>query len=321
MNDYELNYSESITVNDEIMNIRVLARKCGLPVMLFLHGGPGVCDRHWVIEKQSELAEKFTMVCWDQRGSGKSYNKNIRKQQLTVDDYVEDVEFMLDYLTGKFGVRKVVLEGHSWGSVLGVLAAVRYPDKIAAYIGQGQFVDGWKNEELSHRFCVEEAQKAGEKKTAEKLKANSPVKGEYPSQKAMMLQRDCLVRYGGSDYNHRDGLVKSLLLPLLKTKEYTLGDVAKYARGALYLSDYLWGQVVNYHFGETVKKLEVPVIITQGKHDYNTPSELAKEWFDALDAPFKKWIWFENSAHSPIKEESEKWGREVVAALAEIGIG
>ena len=36
MNDYELNYSESITVNDEIMNIRVLARKCGLPVMLFL---------------------------------------------------------------------------------------------------------------------------------------------------------------------------------------------------------------------------------------------------------------------------------------------
>ena len=45
MNDYELNYSESITVNDEIMNIRVLARKRGLPVMLFLHGGPGVCDR------------------------------------------------------------------------------------------------------------------------------------------------------------------------------------------------------------------------------------------------------------------------------------
>ena len=154
MNDYELNYSESITVNDEIMNIRVLARKRGLPVMLFLHGGPGVCDRHWVIEKQSELAEKFTMVCWDQRGSGKSYNKNIRKQQLTVDDYVEDVEFMLDYLTGKFGVRKVVLEGHSWGSVLGVLAAVRYPDKIAAYIGKTKnfrTVSAWKKHKRQGR--------------------------------------------------------------------------------------------------------------------------------------------------------------------------
>ena len=61
----------------------------------------------------------------------------------------------------------------------------------------------------------------------------------------------------------------------------------------------------------------MPVIITQGRHDFNTPSALAQKWFDSLEAPFKKWIWFEESAHSPIAEEPEKWTNEVRTALFE----
>ena len=34
-------------------------------------------------------------------------------------------------------------------------------------------------------------------------------------------------------------------------------------------------------------------------------------WFDALEAPKKEWIWFEQSAHSPIREEKEKWNQTV----------
>ena len=314
---YQLDYSENIEVNGSIQNIRVRATKKGLPVILFLHGGPGVCDRHNILRDHSDLAEDFTLVCWDQRGSGKSYTPDIKKSVPKVADYVDDVEFMLEYLTGKFGVRKVAMVGHSWGSIIGVLAAARRPDLLFAYVGEGQFVDGDRNEEGSYRFCLEEAKRRGDKKALAALEKGAPVDGVYPDNKSMMTQRDCLSRYGGAIHGGKQGLVKGLLMPLLKTKEYSLADIVKYAQGATYLTDVMWPDVVGQRLS-AIKSLDVPVVITQGRHDYNTPSAIAKEWFDALSAPAKKWVWFENSAHSPDVEEPEKWSavlKEELSAL------
>lgn len=314
---YQLDYSENVEVNDSIQNIRVRAAKKGLPVILFLHGGPGVCDRHNILRDHSDLAEDFTLVCWDQRGSGKSYTPDIKKSIPKVADYVDDVEFMLEYLTGKFGVRRVAMVGHSWGSIIGVLAAARRPDLLFVYVGEGQFVDGDRNEEGSYRFCLEEAKRRGDKKALAALEKGAPVDGVYPDNKSMMIQRDCLSRYGGAIHGGKQGLVKGLLMPLLKTKEYSLADIVKYAQGATYLTDVMWPDVVGQRLS-AIKSLDVPVVITQGRHDYNTPSAIAKEWFDALSAPAKKWVWFENSAHSPDVEEPEKWSavlKEELSAL------
>ncbi|MBR6692816.1 MAG: alpha/beta hydrolase, partial [Clostridia bacterium] len=45
--------------------------------------------------------------------------------------------------------------------------------------------------------------------------------------------------------------------------------------------------------------------------DQNCPISISKRWFDGLVAPKKEWIWFEKSAHSPIKNEPEAWGEAV----------
>lgn len=315
---YAIDYSEYLEINGNRQNIRVRAAREGLPVLLFLHGGPGVCDRHLVLGNHSGLAEKYTLVCWDQRGSGKSYSADVLKGEVCLEDFVSDAEFLLEYLTGKFRVRKIIVEGHSWGTLVGTALAARRPDLVAAYIGQGQLVNGAENERLSYEFCLSEAKRLGDKKALRLLEGGAPVNGEYPSHKALMAERDCLTRYGGVDYRERGGLIKTLLMPLLKSKEYSLGDIVRYARGAMGLTDLLWKEVVAVRFDETVKKLEMPVVITQGRHDFNTPSAIAEKWFDALDAPFKKWIWFEESAHSPADEEVEKWESEVELALDEI---
>ena len=104
-------------------------------------------------------------------------------------------------------------------------------------------------------------------------------------------------------------------MPLLKTKEYTLADIVKYAQGATYLSDVMWSDVVGQRLS-AIKRLDVPVVITQGRHDYNTPSAIAREWFDALEAPSKTWVWFEDSAHSPDVEEPEKWSAVLSTELS-----
>lgn len=96
--DYLLDYETSVVLNGDEQNIRVRAAKEGLPVMLFLHGGPGVPDRHNVLANQSALAERYTLVCWDQRGSGKSYRKSVRDEKLSLRTYVDDAAALIGLL-------------------------------------------------------------------------------------------------------------------------------------------------------------------------------------------------------------------------------
>ena len=308
---YAIDYSEFITVNGDRQNIRVRSQSADLPVLLFLHGGPGVCDRNWVMKYQSDLSEVCTMVCWDQRASGKSCTKASLNGGITVEMMIEDACAVVDELCRRFGKEKIYIVGHSWGSILGVMLTKRIPEKIAYYIGMGQFVEGAENERLSYEFCLNEARRVGDNKVVAKLEKGAPVNGMYPDKDAMMLQRDCLTKYGGAEYHCREGIVKSLLIPLIKSDEYSLPELVKYARGALTLPDKLWGEVIANNFFETASKLDVPVLITQGRHDYNTPSEIVSRWIDMLDAPAKEIVWFEESAHSPIKEEPELWGRVI----------
>lgn len=308
---YAIDYSEFITVNGDRQNIRVRSQSADLPVLLFLHGGPGVCDRNWVMKYQSDLSEVCTMVCWDQRASGKSCTKASLNGGITVEMMIEDACAVVDELCRRFGEEKIYIVGHSWGSILGVMLTKRIPEKIAYYIGMGQFVEGAENERLSYEFCLNEARRVGDDKVVAKLEKGAPVNGMYPDKDAMMLQRDCLTKYGGAEYHCREGIVKSLLIPLIKSDEYSLPELVKYARGALTLPDKLWGEVIANNFFETASKLDVPVLITQGRHDYNTPSEIVSRWIDMLDAPAKEIVWFEESAHSPIKEEPELWGRVI----------
>ena len=305
--EYKYDYEECVNINGNKQNIRIRSNDFSLPVLLFVHGGPGVCDRHWVLGLQSSLTEVCTMVCWDQRASGKSYSKESCVSTLTLDVYIEDLKELIEYLCTKFDKPSVSIIGHSWGSIIGALTAYKYPEKINYYVGMGQFVDGEENERISYEFCLNEAEKRKDKKAISKLLKCRPVNGEYPSHDAMMTQRDYLTRYGGADYKHRGGIISSLLIPLLKSPEYKIPDIVKYAKGGMKLTAILWKDVVSRHFKTEIPELKMPVLITQGKHDYNTPLVLAKDWFDNLKAPIKNFIVFPESAHSPIKEEPEKW--------------
>ena len=306
-----MDYEEWVNINGDQQNIRVVSEDIKHPIILFLHGGPGVCDRHWVLHYQGQLKKNYTMVFWDQRGSGKSWHADIKKQDLHVEDYIQDARAMLEHLSKEFGQEKIIVAGHSWGTIIGTPLVTRYPEHVAAYIGQGQFVEGTDNELLSWQFCVDEARSRNDKKTLEKLEGNPPVHGNYPTHKALMAQRDALTRYGGACWKDRGGMVSSLLIPLFTMEGYKVKDIPKYAKGALYLTDVLWPEVVDADFCETAPEITVPVLLTIGRHDYNTPFPLAEKWFNQLNAPYKKLVWFSESAHSPIKEEPEKWGLAV----------
>lgn len=314
---YVLDEKFYIPIGGVGQNLRIRTTDVNLPVVLFVHGGPGVCDRHWVLKYQSDIAGTATMVCWDQRGAGLSWNRGIKAADMCIDRMIEDCHEVLLYLKKRFKKTKIYIIGHSWGSILGSLTAERYPEDVAVYIGMGQFVNGADNERLSYQFVYDEAKKRGDEKALKDLdRIGWPVNGHYASLDDLMVQRDLMTKYGGEDYGENEGIVKSVVMPILKSPEYALPDMWKYYKGTFFNLETLWDEVVDVDLGVRVPELKMPVYLTEGRYDQNCPIELAEKWFSDLKAPRKEWIWFEESAHSPIKNEPEEWGRTVIRIIS-----
>lgn len=89
-------------------------------------------------------------------------------------------------------------------------------------------------------------------------------------------------------------------------KEYSFKTMLNYVKANVYCLSQPIGQEKVDFLREAVK-LDVPVYLFMGRYDYNTVHDLAKEWFDALQAPQKKFFTFEKSGHTPQWEEAADW--------------
>ncbi|TFW11398.1 alpha/beta fold hydrolase, partial [Massilia arenosa] len=96
------------------------------PVLLFIHGGPASPNMpsSWIYQRP--LEEYFTVVNYDQRGAGRSYleaDPDTVRPTLTIDRYVQDAIAIAEHVRTRFGKRKIILMGHSWGTTVGLQAA------------------------------------------------------------------------------------------------------------------------------------------------------------------------------------------------------
>src|ERR1051326_553298 len=127
------------------------------PLLLFLHGGPGESNMWTAHYAMKELEQHFVCVNWDQRGTGKSFRPGPPPETMTIDQFVKDTIALIELLCARFGQQKILLFGHSWGSILAMKVAAARPDLLHAVIGMGQFVDGKRGEDLSYQYVLERA--------------------------------------------------------------------------------------------------------------------------------------------------------------------
>ena len=300
-----------VTLGGLAQKIHIKSKNADNPVLLFLHGGPGVCNRHAIMTKHADLADDFTIVAWDQRGSGGSY-KGARVETLTVDRLVEDARELAEWLCAEYKKDKIFIIGGSWGSELGTFLAFRYPERIAAYVGFGQVVNCSRNEELCFNFTLEEAEKAGDKKSVGILNAvGPPVGGIYKGgYDGMMAQRRIMMKYGGySQSNKRRSYFSSMVIPMVFSGEYSIPDLIGLAKGHKFVLKAMQDEVAKTDLPATCAEFKVPYYIFDGRLDKNTPAELVEDYYNLIDAPDKDLIWFEESAHNPMTDEPEKFKR------------
>ena len=292
------------------------------PVLLFLHGGPGVCNRHSILHDHEDLMDSFTLVGWDQRGTGGSYY-GVPEESLTVDRVVEDARELVEWLCKRFEKDKIFIIGGSWGSELGTYLANRHPEHLAAFVGFGQVVDIAENERISYEFTLEEARKAGCAEDVAALeKVGPPVMGCYKGgHDGMMVQRNILMKYGGySKDAKKRSYASAMVWPILRSGEYSLRDLYGLIKGYKRVLVAMWEEVGRTNFKRDCTKFEIPVYIFDGVLDNNTPAVLVQDWYDMIEAPDKCLIWFENSGHNPMGDEGDRFKkllREKLGAVRE----
>jgi len=103
---------------------RISYGPAGAPRLLVLHGGPGA-PHDYLLPQMLELADRYQLIFYDQRGSGQS--RTVDQSPITWRTHVED----LAQLIIELGLDPLSLVGYSWGGLLALLYA------IEAYRGAG----------------------------------------------------------------------------------------------------------------------------------------------------------------------------------------
>jgi pimeloyl-ACP methyl ester carboxylesterase len=298
-----------VNINGVEQGMFVKGKDAENPVLLYLHGG--MPDYFLTEHYPTGLDEYFTVVWWEQRGSGLSYSADIPPETMTPEQLVSDTLEVTDYLRKRFGREKIYLMGHSGGTLIGIQTAARAPELYHAYIGVAQMSNQLKSEKLAYDYMLQRFKEDGNAKMVRKLE-DAPVTGTGPLPGSYLSVRDVAMHSLGIGTTHdMTSIVRGLFLPSLQSREYTLSEKIKMWRGKLFSGSLLWNRQLATDLTTLVTRLEVPVYLLHGRHDYTVSYTEARSYYGKLDAPLKGFYTFEHSAHSPLFEEPERM-REIM---------
>jgi pimeloyl-ACP methyl ester carboxylesterase len=279
------------------------------PVLLFLHGGPGMPEYFLDRMHPTGLERDFTVCWWEQRGAGISYSPDIPLESMTTEQLIRDTIAVTDYLRERFGRDRIYLLGHSWGSFLGIQVVARAPERYHAYIGMGQVAHQQQSEVLAYEYGLTQFRRSGNRKMVRALEA-APVTMDAPLPKAYMKVRDAAMHsLGVGTTREMRSVVTGVFLPVWLTPGYTLREKAAIWRGKTFSRGVMWDDFQATDLTARVTELELPAYFCSGRYDYTVNYGLARDYFEKLRAPVKGFYTFEQSAHSPAFEEPARFRR------------
>ncbi|WLR55199.1 alpha/beta hydrolase [Mesobacillus subterraneus] len=322
---------DTITLGGIQQSILIQSYSPKNPVLLFLHGGPsmplpGVSSRgknYTVATNTKELVKHFTVVFWDQRGTGKSYHKDIPQASMTFDQLVSDAAELTDFLRETFHQEKIFLAAHSFGTLIGMYLVKRYPVKFHSYVGISQIINWAENDREGLEWAKKEAKRRGDFKALNELEAvgDPPFTKGY---KQWGVLRKWQMKYRTMVYHDakikHPGLAK-VSLNMLISRDYSFTDVIHsfHSGFKLIYTDEFIRNIPNIDVQKDVTSVEVPVTFIHGRKDVHVHAHFAEDYLSSLKTNHNKsFIWMEKSAHLFHPDDTARIEQHLIHELSHI---
>jgi len=266
-----------------------------LPLILFLHGGPGSSRMKQAPAFSNLLQKHFLVVQWDQRDAGRTLALNKSSVPITVKLMENDTYEVIKLLLKKFNHKKLYLVGESWGTVLGFRMAEKHPELLNAYIAFSPVVNQTKSEQIVLDKLKIDAKEKGNIPAQKEL---STVKIPFENYKQIYYSRKWMFSYDGHPFADKDTVaLKEYMEDWSKTWMLT------------------WNEAIRQNLSTQLPKINCPVYFFLGVKDLQTNFNIAKDYFKLLNAPKKNMFVFENAGHSVLTEEAEQVQKIIIKEI------
>jgi len=255
------------------------------PVLLILDGGPGSSYVPFTLTIRS-WERYFTVVQWDQRGSGKTYGRNDRTRggDMTIDRMTQDGIEITEFVRKRLHKKGVILLGHSWGTILGVPMVQRRADLFYAYVGTGQIVDMVRNEAVSYHMVVKRVHATADEKAIKELERIGPP--PYKDVRSWAVKQSLIVQTAPSTADDLF-LAGDFYTSALYAPNYSLMDTYDFFAAIYFSGTALIEKLMSYDARSLGAKFETPIFFFQGDSDVQTPTGLVEEYFATIEAPWR----------------------------------
>lgn len=311
-----INSLEPVRIGGINQWIEVRGQNVNNPILLFIHGGPGIAFIPLAGAWQPSWEGNFTVVQWDQRGAGKTYSSNdkeLQRRTMNLPQMERDTLDVVNYLRNRFQRQKIFVLGHSWGSVLGLWLAHEHPELIYAYVGVGQVISTEQNEEVGYQDALQDAHKRHNEQAVRDLESIAPYPPPNMDFRKMSILRDWERDLLGPPPSTPDFTnMKRILSAVVSAPEYSLADDRGWFGGTSFSLSILLPEVSKVDLSKLGLDFRAPIFFFEGRHDPYCPSSLIWEYTETLKAPQKEFIRFDNSGHFPFFEEQQKFANELL---------
>ena len=289
-----------LPINGQEQFILMTGRDTANPVILYLHGGPSSPDSTVTFGFADRLTDRYTFVCWDQRGCGRTYFRNHDKDPdnatATFEQALADVDAIVDYLRDRFGQKKVIIMGHSYGTILGSSYVKAHPEKVAAYISVAQVVSLERSDFYSYQDALAKAKAAGDDVSV--MEAAYRKYLSDPNLVNLMAVRSEVSKYHPSAVDD-NSVWYALTSPYYGMDDFRwfliqLGDMGKYFDMNKPLFDYTKA----FDAEQTGTDYAVPVYFISGSDDWICPVDSVKDYYNSITAPEKDFTLIEGCGHN-----------------------
>jgi pimeloyl-ACP methyl ester carboxylesterase len=285
------------------------------PVLLFLHGGPGDVTNPWSFALFAPWEEHFTVVQWDQRGTGRTLRKTGQAvaPTMTLNRMTQDGIELAEFLRKHLGKDKIILVAHSFGSILGLRMVLARPDLFYAYVGTGQVADETKNYSTAYDALLKKAQASANQQAIDELKSVGPP--PYTSGQGYRVQRKWANRFEGADQFLFGTLGLTLVAP-----DNSVQDINDSVAGQMFSGEHLVPQIISSSPKELGLDFALPIFFFEGTEDFTTPTALCQQYLALLHAPRKEFVPIEGG-HFAVFMNSGQFLKELIARVAPLAIG